>query len=211
MAVSLLLLIPLLTIQGPPKVQWIDEPTLAPPPAPPPPGNIQREIRTSNISEGRIQEPWTIPATIANLNEQAVAASPDVSNLGVGGGTGTNRRGVFGGNGPSWAVAPPPPPRPVATQPLKVSHWAEGNLIYRVKPIYPAVAREARVQGAVELRAIVSKTGTIKNLGVVSGHPMLSAAAIEAVRQWRYRPYLLNNEPVEVETEITVNFMLADD
>ena len=67
----------------------------------------------------------------------------------------------------------------------------------------------ARVQGTVELRAIISKAGTIENLIVVSGHPMLVKSAIEAVRQWRYRPYLLNNEPIEVETEITVNFVLS--
>lgn len=65
------------------------------------------------------------------------------------------------------------------------------------------------MQGAVELRALISKTGTIENLVVVRGHPMLAAAAIEAVRRWRYRAYLLNHEPVEVETEITVNFLLG--
>jgi protein TonB len=90
-----------------------------------------------------------------------------------------------------------------------VSHWAEGNLIYRVQPIYPTLARQARIQGTVELRAVISKAGTIENLVLVHGHPMLSAAAIEAVRQWRYRPYLLNDEPIEVETEITVNFLLS--
>ena len=65
------------------------------------------------------------------------------------------------------------------------------------------------IQGTVQLRAIVSRTGTIENLTVVSGHSMLVAAAVEAVKQWRYRPYMLNGEPIEVETEITVNFMLA--
>jgi len=93
--------------------------------------------------------------------------------------------------------------------PLKVSHWAEGNIIYRVQPLYPPIARQARVQGTVELRAIISRAGTIENLVVVSGHPMLVKSAIEAVRQWRYHPYLLNKEPVEVETEITVNFVLS--
>ncbi|HUE53023.1 MAG TPA: energy transducer TonB, partial [Terriglobales bacterium] len=80
---------------------------------------------------------------------------------------------------------------------------------YRVQPSYPPIARLARVQGTVELRAIISKTGTIENLVVVSGSPTLVKSAIEAVRQWRYRPYLLNNEPIEVETEITVNFVLS--
>jgi len=105
-------------------------------------------------------------------------------------------------------VAPPPPPA-APTHPLKISHWAEGNIVYRMQPIYPPLARQARVQGVVELRAIISKAGMIENLVVVRGHPMLATAAIEAVRQWRYRPYLLNNEPIEVETEITVNFVLS--
>ena len=82
-------------------------------------------------------------------------------------------------------------------------------MIYRVQPVYPLLARQARIQGAVELRAIISKSGTIENLVALRGHPMLIPAAINAVRQWRYRPYLLNNEPIEVETEITVNFVLS--
>jgi periplasmic protein TonB len=126
----------------------------------------------------------------------------------VEGGTGTARRGVFDSIGNSVAVAPPPLP-PAPAHPLKVSHWAEGNIIYRVQPSYPPIARQARVQGTVELRAIIGKAGTIENLIAVSGHPMLVKSAIEAVRQWRYRPYLLNNEPIEVETEITVNFVLS--
>lgn len=81
--------------------------------------------------------------------------------------------------------------------------------MHRVQPAYPPLARQARVQGTVELRAIISKSGTIENLVVVRGHPMLAGAAVEAVRQWRYRPYLLNNEPVEVETEVVVNFVLS--
>ena len=92
---------------------------------------------------------------------------------------------------------------------MLVSHLSEANLLKRVQPVYPPLARQARVQGTVELRAIISTTGTIENLIVVRGHPLLAAAAIEAVRQWRYRPYLLNNQPVEVETEITVNFLLS--
>jgi protein TonB len=92
---------------------------------------------------------------------------------------------------------------------LRVSHWAEGNLVYRVQPSYPATAREARIQGAVRLRAIISRNGTIENLTVLSGPALLVASAIEAVRQWRYRPYFLNGEPIEVETEVTVNFVLS--
>ncbi len=204
---SLLLLIPILTIQGPPKLQWLESPMLTPPPAPAPPAPGQRLIHSSNISEGHLLQPTAIPPAIVTLNQPQVGSAPDIGNIGVDGGTGTSRRGVPGSIGIAVDVASPPAPAP--TYPLRISHWAEGNIIYRVQPIYPPLARQARVQGAVELRAIISKAGTIENLVVVRGHPMLATAAIEAVRQWRYRPYLLNNEPIEVETEITVNFVLS--
>ena len=85
----------------------------------------------------------------------------------------------------------------------------EGNLIRRVQPAYPPLARSARIQGQVVLAAIISKEGTIENLRILTGHPMLVHAAVEAVSQWRYRPYILNSDPVEVETQITVNFSLS--
>jgi len=208
MALSLLLLIPILTIQGPPKLQWFEPlPVPAAPPAPAPPVSGQRPMHSSNISAGRVQQPPTIPSSVAILHEQPVASSPDVSGLGVIGSTGTRGRGILGSIGNAIEVAPPPPPAP--THPIRVSHWAEGNLVDRVQPIYPPLAREARIQGTVELRAIISKSGTIEHLVVLRGHPMLVPAAIDAVRQWRYRPYLLNSEPIEVETEITVNFVLS--
>jgi protein TonB len=207
LGLSLLLLIPFIAIQGPPALRWLDASVLAPPPAPASGPTEPRVIPSTNIHEGVLQQPSSIPPTIANLNEPWVRSAPDLDELGVSGGTGASRRGVQGSLGPPVAVAPPPPP--ALTHPLKVSHWAEGNLIYRVQPNYPPIARQARVQGTVELQAIIGKGGRIENLVVVRGHPMLSAAAIDAVKQWRYRPYLLNNEPVEVETEITVNFVLS--
>ena len=85
----------------------------------------------------------------------------------------------------------------------------EGNLIHRVQPEYPQLARQARIQGTVVLRAVISREGRIENLQVLSGHPLLVPAALDAVRQWRYRPYSLNEQPVEVETQITVNFTLT--
>jgi protein TonB len=102
----------------------------------------------------------------------------------------------------------PAPPRPVAP-PVQVSHMSEGDLVHKMLPTYPPLARAARLQGQVVLQAVISKQGAIENLRVLSGHPMLVPAAIEAVRQWRYRPYILNSEPVEVETQITVNFSLT--
>jgi periplasmic protein TonB len=89
------------------------------------------------------------------------------------------------------------------------SQAMEAFLLHRVQPEYPPLAREVGVQGTVVLSAIIGKDGTIENLHVLSGHPMLVRAALDAVEQWRYRPYLLNGEAVEVETRITVNFVLS--
>jgi protein TonB len=85
----------------------------------------------------------------------------------------------------------------------------EGNLIYRRQPEYPSLARLARIQGQVVLRAVIGKRGTIEDLRAISGPPMLIRAAVDAVQRWRYRPYLLNGETVEVDTQITVNFVLG--
>ena len=102
------------------------------------------------------------------------------------------------------------PVAPVAVaRPVSISHMSEGDLVHKILPTYPPLARAARLQGQVVLQAVISKGGVIVNLRVLSGHPMLVPAAIEAVRQWRYRPYVLNSEPVEVETQITVNFSLT--
>src|SRR5580658_6380572 len=86
---------------------------------------------------------------------------------------------------------------------------AQGLLLTKVDPIYPPLARQARIQSTVVLRALISKEGSVEQLTLVSGHPMLVQAAIDAVKQWKYKPYLLNSEPVEVETEIQVNFTLS--
>jgi periplasmic protein TonB len=86
---------------------------------------------------------------------------------------------------------------------------AEANLIHKVLPVYPALAKSARVQGAVEFTATISKEGLIENLQLVRGRPLLVQAAREAVLQWRYRPTLLNGHAVEVVTDILVNFTLA--
>jgi protein TonB len=86
----------------------------------------------------------------------------------------------------------------------------EGLRISAVTPIYPPIAIAARVSGAIVLAATISKSGAIENLRVVSGPPMLRQSAIDAVQHWRYRPYLLNNQPVEVETTINVVFSLGN-
>jgi len=105
-----------------------------------------------------------------------------------------------------------PPPLVQRAQPttMKVSGGVlEGLLISKTTPVYPAIALTARVSGTVILAATISKEGTIENLHVLSGHPMLTGAAMDAVKTWRYRPYLLNGQPVEVETTINVVFSMG--
>ncbi len=100
--------------------------------------------------------------------------------------------------------------QPVVPQRVRISQGVTtGMLIRRVEPSYPALARSARISGNVVLKAIINREGLIQDLQLVSGHPMLVPSAIDAVRQWRYRPYLLNGQPVEVETTITVIFTLS--
>jgi len=108
-------------------------------------------------------------------------------------------------NPPSIDIATTKPPRP---QTLVVSHLDEGMLIRRVQPVYPHVALITRTQGKVVLSALISTHGEIEGLRVISGPPLLAQSAIDAVRQWRYRPYILNGSPIEVQTEVTVNFSL---
>jgi len=96
---------------------------------------------------------------------------------------------------------------PAVTQHVS-SGVMQGMLIDKVIPTYPAIARMARASGAVVLQATISRTGTIENLRVTSGPAMLRQAALDAVKQWRYRPYLLNGQPVEVETTVEVDFTL---
>jgi protein TonB len=99
----------------------------------------------------------------------------------------------------------------VATpQRIRVSQGVtQGMIIRKIQPAYPPLARQARIQGPVVLQAEIGKDGSITNLRLISGHPMLAPAAIEAIKQWKYKPYILNGEPVEVETTITFNFTLS--
>ena len=100
----------------------------------------------------------------------------------------------------------PPPQRVHISQGV-----SKGLLVYRIEPTYPPVARAAHIQGVVVLTAIIDKEGNIQNLQIVSGHPMLVPAAIEGVKQWRYKPFLLNGQPLEVETAVTVTFSLRSE
>jgi protein TonB len=158
----------------------------------------------------RFVAPGRIPPTISMTGDESSPAP--IGNIGVG--RDTDTIGVGARNGfllpttGNWSVPAPPPPQPTVRE-FRTSRMLEGSLLHRVQPVYPPLARTARIQGEVVLFADISKSGIIDNLRVLSGHPMLAPAAVDAVSQWRYRPYILNGEPIEVETQITVKFTLA--
>ncbi len=198
-------------------------------PAPPSPPRPLKElavavvstIRQSALSQGRLFEPTSIPKEI-KLIDDGEAAPAMSSSVGVPGSIGVP--GAFGSAADSFArmvpdVAPPPPtPAPAAVklperkpvERIKVGGQVqEAMIVRRVLPVYPALARQARIQGTVRLIGIIATDGTIQHLQVVSGHPLLVNAAVDAVRQWIYRPTLLNGDPVEVVAPIDVNFTLG--
>jgi TonB family protein len=88
--------------------------------------------------------------------------------------------------------------------------FAQGLIQNKVAPVYPPLAKQAHIQAPVNLKVQISKSGDVENVELISGHPMLAPAAIDAVKQWKYKPYLLNGEPIAVETTVTVNFTLSD-
>jgi protein TonB len=124
-----------------------------------------------------------------------------------GGGPGGVAGGLFSSLNTNTPVVQRVPPKPAG--PVRLSSGVvAGMAISKPEPVYPAIAKAAHVQGAVILHAIISKQGTIEQLSVVSGNGMLVNAARDAVMRWRYKPYILDGEPAEVETSVTVNFQL---
>jgi protein TonB len=213
---GILILIPLIYTEALPKQQLMTFLVAPPPPPPPPPPPAATPIKVvkqvvSEINNGQLRTPTKIPEKVQMIKEEE--APPPVSGIGgviggvPGGVPGGQMGGVIGGIISSTPVAVPKVATP---QRVRVSQGvSQGLLIHQVKPNYPPLARQARIQGSVVLQAVIAKDGTIQGLHIVSGHPMLAPAAIDAVKQWRYKPYFLNGEPVEVETVVTVNFTLA--
>jgi protein TonB len=210
-----LVLLPLIFTDALPRQQFMSMLVAPPPPPPPPPppaaaAPIKPVKVETEIDNGKLKTPTKIPDQIKMVkDEEDMAASNAVGVVGgvPGGVPGGQMGGVLGG---IISSAPAPVPQIKAPQRVRVSAGVvEGNLTRRVQPVYPPLARTARIQGTVVLSAVISKTGTIEGLKVLQGPPMLVNAAMEAVKQWKYQPYLLNGEPVEVDTTITVNFSLA--
>ncbi len=208
--IGVMVLIPLLFTEALPKTQLMTFLVAPPPPPPPPPPpaevHIVKQVQT-DIVNGQLRTPTKIPKKVEMIKEEE---APPPMTAGVVGGVpggvpGGSMNGVMGGIIGNPALIPK-----VAVQRIRVSSGVtQGMVIRRVEPVYPPIAKTARVQGTVILQAVIGKDGTIQNLHVVSGHPLLQGAAMDAVKQWRYKPYILNGDPVEVDTQVEVHFTLA--
>jgi protein TonB len=209
---TVLILIPLIYTEALPKASLSTFLSAPPPPPPPPPPPVAQQIvrvkpQVHLMDAGKLVAPKVIPKDIKIIKEEA---EPDMMGAqgGVPGGVpGGQMGGVIGGviGGVGGA---PPPPKPTQTRIRQGGAVTAASLINKVQPAYPPLARQTRISGTVRLHAIISKDGSVQQLEVLSGHPLLVQAALDAVRQWRYRPTTLNGEPVEVDTTIDVIFSL---
>jgi len=211
-----LILIPLIYTEALPKqllTTFLVAP--APPPPPPPPAAaVQRIVKpiARIIQAGKMMAPTVIPKKVAMIKEEELP--PDVGAVGVVGGVpggiaGGQAGGVLGGIIGGTGSNLPPPPKPTQQRIRVGGNVQSAKMIRQVQPVYPQIAKTAHVSGTVLLHAIISKDGSVQELQYVSGPPLLMKAAMDAVREWRYQPTLLNGEPVEVETTISVIFSLG--
>jgi len=225
--VGILIILPMIFFEQLPGAQLISSLVAPPPPPPPPPPPAAAppvklvKVIPRQFDAGRLMAPKSIPKEVATIREDELP--PPTTGVGgvvggvpggvAGGAVGGVLGGIIGGV-PSAAPPPPPPPKKVevaaAPQRIRIGGSVQqAKLVRQPHPVYPPLAKQARIQGTVKLTAIISKDGTIQHLEVISGHPLLVPSALEAVKQWVYQPTLLNGEPVEVITQIDVNFTLS--
>ena len=209
--IIIMILIPLMFTEALPDAMRMTFLAAPPPPPPPPPPpaivHIVHQVET-DIVNNQLRTPTKIPKKIEKVVEDE-APPPQMGVVGgvPGGVPGGSMGGVIGGIIGNTPTAVPK----IAVQRVRVSAGvSQGLLLRKTTPTYPQMAKIARVQGAVVLAAIIGKDGSIQNLHVVStASPLLNQAAMDAVREWKYRPYILDGEPVEVDTTVTVNFVLG--
>lgn len=202
---AIAILLPMVFTQTLPllKPQTVDRiliPRSVPPPEPAPISeSAGQSALTSRAPTIVVNNPFPMTPSLA---AQHAVADPQIPQTYS---TGTSAKDLPIGSSSSTSDLRGPGP------PLVVSKLSEGSIIRRVKPAYPPIAKLAGIQGDVLIEAMISRNGTIENLRVLSGHPTLAAAAKEAVAQWQFRPYILNGKPIEVVTQITVEFKLRMD
>jgi protein TonB len=205
---GILLLIPLIYTEALPKAMLATLLVAPPPPPPPPPPPAQTQVvrvkpQVHLMDAGKLIAPKAIPKDVKIIKEEA---DPDMG-AGMGGVPGGVVGGSIGGVMGALGLGPAPP-KPVQSRIKVGGNVTAAKIINRTAPNYPPLARQTRISGTVRLHAIIAKDGTVQQLEVISGHPLLVQAALDAVRQWRYQPTLLNGEPVEVDTTVDVIFSL---
>jgi periplasmic protein TonB len=209
-------LIPLIYTEALPKGSLTTFLVAPPPPPPPPPpaAAVTKVVKpvARIIQQGKMMAPTVIPKKINIIKEEEMP--PDVGSQGVVGGVvggvpGGQAGGVLGGIIGGTGGGPPPPP-PKAQSRIRVGGNVQAaKMVRQVQPIYPQIAKTAHVQGTVILHAVIAKDGSVSELQYISGPPLLMKSAMDAVREWKYQPTLLNGEPVEVDTTISVIFTLG--
>src|SRR6202050_923845 len=209
---GVLILIPLIYTEALPKTMMATLLVAPPPPPPPPPPPVAAQVVHINpqvhlMDAGKLVAPKVIPKDVKIIKEDAPDMNAGMQGGVPGGVAGGSMGGVIGGVIGGMGEAPPPP-RPTASRIRQGGSVQAALLINRVQPVYPPLARQTRISGTVRLHALISKSGSVESLEVLSGHPLLVRAAMDAVQQWRYKPTLLNGEPVEVDTTIDVIFSL---
>ncbi len=214
---GILILIPLIYTEALPKTMLTTLLVAPPPPPPPPPPPAATPVKVVKpvarlMQAGKLMAPRAIPKEVNIIKEQDMP--PDMGAVGVVGGVpggvpGGQAGGVLGGIIGGVGSNLPPPPKE-APKRIRVGGQVQtAKLVNKVTPVYPPLAKQARIQGTVRLQAVIAKDGSVVELQVLSGHPLLVQAALDAVRQWRYHPTLLNGEPVEVVTTVDVIFTLS--
>ncbi len=216
-----LVLIPLFFTEAIDLKQFSQTMLVAPPPPPPPPppapavvARVVTPPKRVFTQAGKLLAPTAIPAKVAMLKEEALP--PDVGGGVIGGVPGGIPGGQLGGvmggiisNAPSTNIPLMPPSIAMPKAPVRVGgRIREPRLIARVEPVYPTLARQARMQGDVLIDAVIGEDGTVQEMKVISGHPLLIPAALEALKKWRYQPTYLNDEPIPVQLLVTVRFRL---
>lgn len=225
--ITSLVLVPMFFVEELPTRGLLRALMLAPvpsaPPTPPPPilaKPIPRSVPAPRkFNANALVSPVVIPKAVAIISE-----GPAIELAAIAGGVpGGIPGGALPGAGTGFfsnalPLAPPPPPplpkavAPPPSAPAQITVGGDvqaGRILEQVQPVYPALARQGRIQGNVQLKAVIGADGKIKSLTVASGHPLLVDAALDAVRHWTYQPTLLNGIPVEVKTEILVRFQLG--
>lgn len=219
--IATFILIPLYYTEAIDLKQFTQTFLVAPPPPPPPPPpaapsvlKVRSTVKRVFMSGGKLLAPTAIPAKIAMIKEDELP--PDVG-IGVAGGVpggvpGGQAGGVIGGiisSAPKTYV-PIAPAAPAPKAPIRVGgRIMPPRQIYAPEPVYPLLAKQAKIQGEVVVDAVIDAQGNVVQMQVVSGHPLLLQAALETLRKWRYQPTYLNEEPISVQLYVTIRFRLS--